>query len=173
MFSFIILSLHHSDGDDINNFGFWQVGINIESIPLTNPTTSGVDEMDDAIISMVTGTKTKTGITFDYIVHVNHPPKSVARFNPILPVHNKPMIKKKQVARFMPTWWELYLDSCATYHTAFVKLMSENVADANTTLVGTCNAGVTFSSLKRYYGKFHMWVNNNGMANLLCNPCLE
>ena len=51
--------------------------------------------MDDAIISMVTGTKTKTRIAFDYIVHVNHSPKSVARFNPILPVHKKPMIKKK------------------------------------------------------------------------------
>ena len=52
------------------------------------------------------------------------------------------------------------------YHTAFVTWLLNIVEDAKNTLVGNCNAGVTSSSLKGYYGKLHMWVKKNGMANL-------
>ena len=45
--------------------------------------------------------------------------------------------------------------------------------DVNNTMVGNCNAGVTSSHFNGYYGKSHMWFNNNGMANLLSIPCLE
>ena len=48
-----------------------------------------------------------------------------------------------------------------------------NVEDADTTLLGNWNTGVTSSSLKGYYGKFHMWVNNNGIENLLYINCLK
>ena len=58
------------------------------------------------------------------------------------------------------------------YHTAFVTWLLKNVEDADTTLLGKFNAGVTMSSLKGYHGKFHMWVNKNRMANLLYIPCL-
>ena len=45
--------------------------------------------------------------------------------------------------------------------------------DADTTMLGNCNYGFTLSSLKGYNGKFHMWVNKNGMANFLSIPLLE
>ena len=48
-----------------------------------------------------------------------------------------------------------------------------NMEDAKTTLIGNCKNGVTSSSLKGYYSKLHLWVNKNGMANLLSIPCLE
>ena len=48
-----------------------------------------------------------------------------------------------------------------------------NVEDADTTLLGNWNTGVTSSSLKGYYGKFHMWFNKNEMDNLLSIPCLK
>ena len=51
--------------------------------------------------------------------------------------------------------------------------MLDNEDDGDTTMVGNCNVGVTLSSLKGYYGKFRMWINKNGMSNLLYIPCLE
>ena len=83
------------------------------------------------------------------------------------------MTQKKQVVRFTLAWRKLYLYSCATYYTAFVIWLLDKVTDADTTLVGNCNTGATLSSLKGYYGKLHMWVNENGMANFLSIPCLE
>ena len=52
------------------------------------------------------------------------------------------------------------------YHTELVIWLLNNVEDANTTIVGNCNSGVTLSSLEGYYEKFYMWVKKNGMANL-------
>ena len=51
--------------------------------------------------------------------------------------------------------------------------MLNYVGEYVTTLVGKYNAGVTSSTQKGYYGKFHMWINKNGMASLLSIPCLE
>ena len=51
--------------------------------------------------------------------------------------------------------------------------MLKNVEDADNTLVGNYNAGVESSSLKGYYGKFHMWFNKNSMARLMSIPFLE
>ena len=100
-------------------------------------------------------------------------PKSVARVNPVITAQNKHLLHKKQVAWFTLALWKLYLDSCATYHIVFVMWLLKKVEDAETTPVGKCNAGVTSSSLKGYYGKFHMWVNNNGIAELLSIPFLK
>ena len=68
---------------------------------------------------------------------------------------------------------KLYLDSCATYHTAFVRERLDRVENAGVTLRGNCNAGVTASSEKGWLGDFHMWLNEKGIANLLSLPQLE
>ena len=54
--------------------------------------------------------------------------------------------------------WMLYLDSCATYHIAFVTIMLYDVDKSSTTLVGKYDTGVTSSTSKGYHGKFHMWI---------------
>ena len=91
MFGFTNLSLHHRYGYDVTDFGFCQVGTKTEAVPVPNSTTSAVDEMDDAITSMVDDTKMKTGMNFSDIVRGNQSPKSVARVNPFLPVYKKLM----------------------------------------------------------------------------------
>ena len=78
-----------------------------------------------------------------------------------------------QVAWFTLVWWYMYLDSCAKNHTKFVTWLMDNVADADTIMVGNCNTEVTSSYLKVYDGKFYLWVNENGMENLLSIPCLK
>ena len=140
---------------------------------MLNPTTSGVDENNESTTSVVADNRMKTVMTFADIVRGNQSPKSVAMVNPVIPAQKKHVPQKKQVAWFTFSWWELYLYIYATYHTAFVTWLLKHVEDVDTTLVGKCNTGVTSSSLKVYYGKLHMWVNKNGMANLLSIPCLE
>ena len=122
---------------------------------------------------MVADNRIKMGMMFADILCVNQSPKSVGRVNPVIPSQKKHVPQKEQVAWFTLARWKLYLDICVAYHTAFVTWLLNNLEDSDTTLVGNFNYGVTSSSLKGYYGKFHMWVKNNGMENLLYIPCLR
>ena len=49
----------------------------------------------------------------------------------------------------------------------------QDVKEVGTTLHGNCNAGVTATKTKGYWGKFHIWVNEQGIANMLSILCLE
>ena len=40
-------------------------------------------------------------------------------------------------------WWKLYLDSCASYHTLFVKEFLMNIYKGAKAINGNCNAGTT------------------------------
>ena len=68
---------------------------------------------------------------------------------------------------------KLFLDSCATYHSVFVEWCLKNVHEVKRYLKGHCNAGVTICKEQGYYGAFKMWLNRNGIANLLSIPQLE
>ena len=65
---------------------------------------------------------------------------------------------------------KLYLDSCATYHSVFVRDMISNVMTVGTVLQGNCNAGVSTSQEKGVYGLWSFWLNKKGIANLLSIP---
>ena len=108
MFGFTNLSMHHSNGDDVANFGFCQVGTHTNEVPMLNPTTPGLDYKDEATTSAVADNSMKTGLTFANIVHGNHPSKLVARVNPVIYAQNKNFPQKKQVARFTLARWKLY-----------------------------------------------------------------
>ena len=69
--------------------------------------------------------------------------------------------------------WKLFLDSCATYHSEFVDWMLSDVHKVSTMLRGNCNAGVTSTNVKGYYGLWEFWLNKKGIANLLPIPQLE
>ena len=77
MFGFTKLSVHHSDGYNVADFGFCQVGNHTDNVPILNTTTSGVDEKDDATTSMVVDNMMNTGMEFVDIVRGNRSPKSV------------------------------------------------------------------------------------------------
>ena len=83
--------MHHIDGDDVTYFCFSEVGTNTEAVTVPNSTTSGVDETDDAITSVVYNTKMNTVIMSADIVSGNKSPKIFARVNPVLPVHKNPV----------------------------------------------------------------------------------
>ena len=63
--------------------------------------------------------------------------------------------------------WKLYLDSCATYHSKVFDWCLDNEHDVSVYLTGHCNAGTTTCKKKGYYGVFKMWLNKNGIANLM------
>ena len=79
----------------------------------------------------------------------------------------------RSAGRVTLDWWKLYLDSSATYHTAFVDELLDNVHEVDTILKGNCHAGVTTSNEKGWFGRFKMWINKQGIANLLSLPQLE
>ena len=61
---------------------------------------------------------------------------------------------------------KLYLDSCATYHSTFVRDMLSNVKTGTTVLQGQCNAGLSTSAEKGVYRLWTFWLNEKGIVNL-------
>ena len=82
-------------------------------------------------------------------------------------------VKNSPVKRFTLDSHKMYLDSCATYHSAFVKWMLDYVKTVTTVLQGNCNAGVSTSNEKGFYGLWNFWLNEQCIANLLSIPQLE
>lgn len=70
-------------------------------------------------------------------------------------------------------WWKCYLDSCATYHTFFIKKILTNIEEGDLVMTEQYNAGVTSTNKKGMYGKFKVWVNEHGIAKLFSIPILE
>ena len=50
--------------------------------------------------------------------------------------------------------WKLYLESCATYQTFFVKEFLDRVHNGKSTMSGSCNAGTTSINIQGWYGEF-------------------
>ena len=70
-------------------------------------------------------------------------------------------------------WWKLYLDRCASYHTFFVKEFLMNIHKGAGAMNGNCNSGTTRITKRGYYGRLRVWLNENGIANLISIPKLE
>ena len=84
-----------------------------------------------------------------------------------------PILIELLTDRFTLDWWKCYLDSCATYHTFFIKEFPAGVHKGETTINGSCNAGTVSTNTKGWYGDFQIWLNKKGIANLLSIPMLE
>mmetsp|Transcript_11546 Transcript_11546/g.25307 ORF Transcript_11546/g.25307 Transcript_11546/m.25307 type:complete len:155 (-) Transcript_11546:466-930(-) len=134
------------DGDE--DFGFVQLG-SIEGATLLSPGTEGAGK----------------AYPKEY-----HPSKNVSFADVVRKKSMPPATIKK---RNTLDSWKLYLDSCATYHSAFVDWCLDNVRTVDRVLKGNCNAGVTTSSEKGYFGMWDMWLNRGGITNLLSIPKLE
>ena len=80
---------------------------------------------------------------------------------------------KIKSGRYTLDWWKCYLDSCASYHTFFVREFLRHVQDSSTTMNGSCNAGSVMLREKGWYKNFQVWLNENGIVNLLSIPMLE
>ena len=48
--------------------------------------------------------------------------------------------------------WKLYLNSCATYHTFFVKELLARVQKGKAKITGSCNEGTTSTNTQGWYG---------------------
>ena len=65
------------------------------------------------------------------------------------------------------------MDSCASYHTFFVKEFLKNIQEGGATMTGRCNTDTTRTSKRGSYGDFKVWLNKKGIANLISIPMLE
>ena len=75
--------------------------------------------------------------------------------------------------RYTLDWWKCYLDSCASYHTFFVKEFLRDISEGSSTMSGSCNAGTVLLQKKGWYKNFQVWLNEKGIVNLLSIPMLE
>ena len=86
---------------------------------------------------------------------------------------------KKTVLAELPTngftfdKWKCYFDSCATYHTFFVRDFLDRVYLGKTAMNGSCNAGTVTTNTRGWYGEFKVWLNEGDISNLLSIPMLE
>ena len=83
------------------------------------------------------------------------------------------MMAKMQSRRNTLDWWKCYLDSCASYHTFFVREFLKNIEEDGSTMDGNCNAGSVLLKQKGWYKNFQVWLNEQGIVNLLSIPMLE
>jgi hypothetical protein len=68
----------------------------------------------------------------------------------------------------------LYLDSTSSSHQVFTDEHLDHLKTAGVTLRADCNAGTNFATKKGWFQDlFHLWLNRNGIANLLSLPQLE
>ena len=81
--------------------------------------------------------------------------------------------KKDVSKRFALDVHKLYLYSCATYHASYVRYMLGHLHQFITVLKGNCNAGVSTSDEKGFFGLWDFWINEQVIANLLSIPQLE
>jgi hypothetical protein len=70
---------------------------------------------------------------------------------------------------------KLYLDTCSSYNQMCTEKYLEGVSDNSKYYLVTesCNSGMTVSKKKGWYKRFHMWLNPDGIANLLSIGFLE
>jgi len=97
-------------------------------------------------------------------------PKKKSRQVKNVVVGEKPVLTEMATDRFTLDWWKCYLDSCATYHTFFVKEFLSKVHTGTATMKGSCNAGTVSTNTRGWYGEFKVWLNTKGIANLLSIP---
>ena len=59
------------------------------------------------------------------------------------------------------------------HHSVFVDWILDNIHEVDTYFTGHCNTGSLTCKEKGYLGLFKMWLNHDGIANLLSIPQLE
>ena len=66
----------------------------------------------------------------------------------------KSATKKSKDNMYTLDWWKIYLDSYTTYHSFFAKEFHTDIQDSDTTLTGSCNAGITVTNTMVWWGEF-------------------
>ena len=69
--------------------------------------------------------------------------------------------------------YKIFLDTAATQHSVFNRHVLHNIHEVGMVLRQNCNAGVNETSTMGFWRDFLMWLNENGIANLLSVPQLE
>ena len=80
---------------------------------------------------------------------------------------------KKPDHRYTLDPHKAYLDSMASHHSFYIRTYLKDVYQSPTTMSTSCNAGQTETSTRGWHGDFEVWLNSQGIANLLSTPALE
>ena len=106
---------------------------------------SAMEELD---IGMIKVGHSDTGVVEDMNAGVNIFSRGISNTNKsVLWDKSTESVNK----RFTLDAHKLYLDSCATYYSSFVRWMLGNVNQVSTILQGNCNTGVSTSDEKDFW----------------------
>lgn len=67
----------------------------------------------------------------------------------------------------------VYLDTCSTFHQIVNADLVKSIKETKNSLTGRCNAGTTHTNKKGKFGSLEVWVNEQGIANILSFDKLE
>ena len=84
-----------------------------------------------------------------------------------------PILTNEPGGRFTLTRLKCHLDSCASYHSFFIREFLRDVREGKSTMNGSYNAGTVLINTKGWCGDFEVWLNRKGIASLLLIPMLE
>ena len=148
------VSVETDDDDNTASYGICENGISTDPNGKGNNSTMtrvGKSESEPNILVLlkpgpvVTASNTP-GVSFVDIVRGNRVTILLVSSHPYDGQSSCPRCAPISSKRYTLDPWKLYLDSCATYHTAFVTSMLNDVSKSGTTLVGNCNVGVASST---------------------------
>ena len=77
------------------------------------------------------------------------------------------------VARKTLNKHHVYLDSCSTYHQFITDEYLTDIHNPSKTLKGQRNKGTSIINKKGKFGNLGVWLNKQGLANILSIPLLE
>ena len=105
---------------------------------------------------------------------VLYPTSADAENTVLLDMGNKnPVLVELHADRFTLDNYKCYLDSCATYHTFFVREFLDRFSLGKTAMNGSCNTGTVTNNTTSWYGEFKVWLNKRGISNLLSTHMFE
>ncbi len=67
----------------------------------------------------------------------------------------------------------VYVDSCSTFHQLANANLVQDIKTTKDGLTGHCNAGTTNTNKTGKFGSLDIWVNTEGIANILSLDKLE
>ena len=80
---------------------------------------------------------------------------------------------KSKDRRFTLDRNKAYLDTCASHHSFFAEEYVRNIHESKCVVNTSCNAGEVSTNTQGYYEDFLVWLQEQGIANLILLPRLE
>ena len=166
----------HDQGVTFSNAGKWVVQGRDRTNPVNNQHSPVKNEDTAAETRKAVPEPTSAGGTEGTVRTKNEGTIPTVKSKGTVPLDmggEKPVLADLFTDRFTLDKRMCFLDSCATYHTFFVRDFLDRVYSGKTDMNGSCNTCTVTNTTRGWYGEFKVRLNKRGIYNLLSIPMLE